>query len=295
MVTNDNEAQHGDATHVVMFSGGIGSWATARRVRREIGPRAELICLFADTKMEDEDLYRFLYEGVRNVAGRLVEVAEGRTPWEVFFDVRFLGNHRIDPCSRILKRQLLRKWLEDNCDPETTTVYLGIDWTEDHRFLRAKRYWEPWKVEAPLCHPPLVMKPQLLDALRADGIKPPRLYELGHPHNNCGGFCIKAGQAHFKLLLDTMPERYAYHEQKEQEIREYLDADVAILTDRSDGKAGAERRPLTMKEFRERIEAGRLDQCDLFEWGGCACFTPDEYTDEEMLETARLTAKLSKT
>jgi hypothetical protein len=274
--------------HVVMFSGGIGSWATARRVRRTIGPNAELVCLFADTLIEDPDLHRFLYEAARNVAGRLVEVSEGRDPWQVFFDVRFLGNHRIDPCSRILKRQLLRAWLEDNCDPEDTTVYLGIDWTEDHRFIKAQRYWDPWVVKAPLCEPPLVTKYDLHDALKADGIRPPRLYQLGFPHNNCGGFCIKAGQAHFKLLLDTLPDRYAYHEQKEQEIREYLDADVAILTDRSGGKAGAERRPLTLKEFRERLEAGREDQCDLFEWGGCACFTPDDYSEEETADAAAI-------
>jgi len=34
--------------HVVMFSGGIGSWATARRVADEHGPE-HLTLLFADT------------------------------------------------------------------------------------------------------------------------------------------------------------------------------------------------------------------------------------------------------
>ena len=75
----------------------------------------------------------------------------------------------------------------------------------------------------------------VLDWLKREGIEPPRLYKLGFPHNNCGGFCIKAGQAHFLHLMKTFPDRFAYHEAKEQEIRDYLGADVSILRDRRGG------------------------------------------------------------
>jgi len=254
--------------HVVMFSGGVGSWMTARRV---VESGAKPVLLFADTRMEDEDLYRFLVEAAEDVGGQLVKVAEGRTPWEVFFDVRFLGNSRIDPCSRILKRELCRKWIEDNCDPTDTIIYIGIDWTESHRFTKAEGYWHPWTVKAPLCDAPYLTKRQTLDEL--GDIKPPALYRLGFPHNNCGGFCVKAGQAHFALLLRTMPDRYAFHEAKEQEICEYLGKKVTILRDRR----GRETTPLSLKEFRERICAG--GQYDMYEWGGCACFTPDDYEE----------------
>ncbi len=64
-----------------------------------------------------------------------------------------------------------------------------------------------------------------------EGIAPPRLYAMGFPHNNCGGFCVKAGQAHFALLLRTMPERYAYHEAKENELRAELGWRQTILRD----------------------------------------------------------------
>ena len=255
--------------HVVMFSGGVGSWATARRLRDTVNPE-QLTLLFADTLMEDEDLYRFLDEAAADVGGDLVKVAEGRDPWKVFFDSRFLGNHRIDPCSRILKRDLLRKWLEENCDPAETVVYLGIDWSEEHRFTKAQKHWAPWDCRSPLCDPPYRMKQEFLDDLSFRGIRPPRLYEMGFPHNNCGGFCVKAGQAHFRLLLKTMPERYAYHEAKEQELREFLGKDVAILTDRSGGRSGAARRPMTLREFRER------EEFDGDDWGGCSCFMPEE-------------------
>jgi hypothetical protein len=250
--------------HVVMFSGGLGSWATATRVAERHGA-ADLTLLFADTLMEDEDLYRFIEASAANIGGNLVRIAEGRDPWQVFHDVRYLGNTRIDPCSRLLKREFLRRYLEANFDVADTTVYLGIDWTEAHRFKAAKPRWAPWRVEAPLCEKPYRMKQEFIRDLADAGIEVPRLYQLGHQHNNCGGFCVKQGQAGFANLLRTMPERYRYHEQKEQEMGEFLGKKVTILRDRSGGVT----KPISLREFRERLEGG--GQYDIFEWGGCNC------------------------
>lgn len=46
-------------TYVVSFSGGVSSWAAAKRLRETV-PASDMILLFADTKIEDEDTYRFL-------------------------------------------------------------------------------------------------------------------------------------------------------------------------------------------------------------------------------------------
>jgi hypothetical protein len=252
--------------NVVLFSGGAGSWAAAKRVAERHGTDG-LVLLFTDTKTEDEDLYRFITEAAANVGGELVTLSDGRDVWQVFFDVRYLGNTRIDPCSRILKRDLARQWVWDNCDPDETTIYLGIDWTEVHRYERAAPRWAPFKVEAPMCDKPYMDKAQVLDWLRAEGIQPPRLYEMGFPHNNCGGFCVKAGQASFRLLLERMPERYAYHEAKEQELRDHLGSNVAILKHRSGPDEG---KPLTLREFRERLER-QPALFDHYDYGGCGC------------------------
>lgn len=281
-----------------MFSGGAGSWATAKRVAERHGTD-ELTLLFADTLIEDEDLYRFVEQAAENVGAPLERIAEGRDPWEVFFDVRFLGNSQVDPCSRVLKRELLRHWLEDNCDPASTIVYLGISWDERHRYDGAIPRWAPWTVEAPMIEKPYLGKTEILQELERAGIKPPRLYELGFAHNNCGGFCVKGGQAQFERLLRTMPERYAYHERREQELREFLDADVAIIRDRGFperlaykgwARSDVERRagvgwvhrasgeklpnavPVTMRAFRERLEK-QPSLFDSTEWAGCGCGT----------------------
>lgn len=89
---------------------------------------------------------------------------------------------------------------------------------------------------------------------------------MGFPHNNCGGFCVKAGKSHFKLLLEQLPERYRYHEEQENNLRKLLNKDVTILREQKDGQ----QRRLPLAILRQRIEGG--DQVDKFDWGGCGCF-----------------------
>jgi len=136
-----------------MFSGGAASWMAARRVVEWHGT-TDLTLLFTDTMTEDEDLYRFLDEASANVGVPVTRLSDGRDIWQVFKDSRFLGNTRADPCSRILKRDLSRRWIEEHCDPATTVIYLGMDWTEIHRLDRARIAWHPWRVEGPLTEPP---------------------------------------------------------------------------------------------------------------------------------------------
>ena len=199
-------------------------------------------------------------------------MADGRDPWQVFFDRRFLGNTRVDLCSRILKRELLRDWLDRECEPGATTVYLGFDGDEAARMARAATYWAPWTVRAPLLEDPPMDKDDVRDLMRMVGLKEPRLYALGFKHNNCGGFCVKAGHEQFQLLLKHFPERFDAHARREQELRVFLGKDVAILRDRRGGRM----RPLTLVEFRRRALAN--EQLDCFGGSDCACFTPEPET-----------------
>jgi hypothetical protein len=257
-----------------MFSGGVGSWYAMRRLRDTVNPD-NLTLLFADTLIEDDDLYRFIGEAARDVVGDLVRVADGRTPWEVFEDTKFIGNSRVARCSHILKQDVCRKWLEANCEPARTTIYLGIGIWEKERFDRAAELWLPWICKAPLCDTddPRVFTDPFME-LERRGIRKPRLYGLGFPHNNCGGFCVKAGQVHFKRLLENMPERYRYHEEQEERLRGILGKDVSILRDRRGGTV----KPLTMRTLRLRIRQNGSEAIDEEDSNrGCSCFsTPRE-------------------
>lgn len=255
-------------THIIMLSGGVGSFFAAKRVIENIKkPKEKVVLLFADTFIEDEDLYRFLKD-IENYFNLYITVlSDGRTPWQLFFEKKFLGNSQVDLCSRILKRDLLRTYIRNNYKPEECVVYLGIDWTEEHRIIRAAKFNQPYIYKAPLCDKPLLQKEQLLDLLENEcKIRRPKLYCLGFKHNNCGGFCIKSGQAQFELLLRKLPERYKYHEDMEQKIIKHIGKKVTILRRR---KRNIMTYRISLKEFREHLESkGNFDKN---EWGGCGC------------------------
>jgi hypothetical protein len=252
--------------YVVMFSSGAGSWAAARLIVDAHGAD-NVTLLFTDTAMEDEDNYRFLNDAAADLGAELVQLRDGRDVWDVFKDSRMIGNTRLSVCSRILKQEPARAWLNANRDPETTTVVVGIDWSESHRMAAVIRSYAPYAVLGPLCDPPYRDRGAIFADLAARGIKRPRLYDMGFAHANCGGFCVRAGQGQFAQLLREMPDRYAWHEKKEQDMRDYLGKDVSILRDRRGGATV----PLTLRGLREQIETDE-SQIDLFDLGGCGCF-----------------------
>ena len=303
-------------THLIQFSGGLSSWAAAKRVAVRCGT-VNLKLLFTDTLAEDADLYRFLIQGAADVFGLrsgniysdaiealaqhamdvpperedtladrkaflatlrrdvtflipgLVWIAEGRTPWEVFFDERFLGNSRIDPCSKILKRQLADRWRREHCHPAATTVYLGFNYDEQHRMSGLLNRLDGWRVEFPMAERPHLDRIGLMGLCMDAGLTVPRLYFKGFKHNNCGGRCVKAGHAAWARTLGQLPELYAYDERQEQRFRDAIAPNATILTDRSGGTG---KRSLTLKQFRSRASAGLFDPTD---FGACSCFEVD--------------------
>ncbi len=252
---------------LVMFSSGISSWAAAKRYAEEKGT-AGMVLLFADTGIEDEDNYRFLHEAAANIGAPMEIIADGRTPWEVFEDERMIGNARFDPCSKHLKRKLLDRWRDANCRPGADII-LGIAWDEEHRIRRVRERCAPWNYIAPLCEKPWLSKRDCLAWAKREGIEPPRMYEMGFAHANCGGFCVKAGQATFRQLLKHFPDRYRDHEEREAALMEKLGGKWGVMRDRRGGEA----KPMTMRQFRERIEANENDH-DQFDFGGCGCALP---------------------
>lgn len=254
---------------IVQYSGGAASFIAATLAVEEFG-RENVVLLFADTLIEDEDLYRFNRDVEAHLGIAITRLCEGRTPWEVFFSERMMGNSQADHCSRILKREVLDRWRETNTDAASAVVFLGMDANEAHRLTGVQERLAPWVVRSPLIERGL-WKEQVLAMVEAAGLRLPRLYDMGFPHNNCGGFCIKAGHGHYKLLLEKLPARYAEHELKEAAFRRFTGKDVAILRDRR----GDETKPLTLRALRERLTSAP-HTVDAFDLGGCSCMTPPE-------------------
>lgn len=251
---------------IVSFSGGIGSFVASHLLKQE-NPEANILLLFCDTLIEDEDLYRFLDEGATALNLPLQKIADGRTPWEVFRDVRFQGNSRTAPCSKILKNELFRAYLKRLA--YKPIVVLGIDYQESERLERAQKKFPEHQLIAPLCQPPFISYDDRLSIIRNYGIQLPRLYEMGFPHNNCGGFCVRSGLAQFALLKEQFPERFNWHkEQQNQLMKDVPSANRPFLRKRKNGKLIY----MTLEEF----EKYQLDESETCDFGGCGCFIDED-------------------
>lgn len=206
--------------HIVSFSGGVGSYCAARRVIAEHG-KDDTVLVFCDTLIEDEDLYRFIDDAVAVLGCEYIRLADGRTPWELFRDRGFISNSRIAHCSQYLKSMVFYRYLAQNYGKNDCIVYLGIDWNESHRLQTARKRRPSWTIEAPLTEPPYLDKQGMLKILKDDGIKIPRLYNYGFPHNNCSGGCVRAGLAQWRLLYKSFPEKYEYFAERESYWKQF--------------------------------------------------------------------------
>lgn len=293
--------------HIVFYSGGIGSYAAAKRIIERKGKEKTLL-LYTDTLIEDQDLYRFMIESAFSLYGvdipkslkflidipeipeasdlenrkqwiadiktqllplvsNFIWIEDGRTPWQVFENSRWLGNSRLAQCSHKLKQQVARQWVEQ-FDPDQCTLYLGIDFTEQHRSPAIERNWDPYVVVQPMMWRPFLYKQDIIEDLRQSGINPPRLYAMGFSHNNCGGCCVKGGQAHWVNTLKQFPERFKEVEEFEIHMGEMLGKDVSILKKMEKRVV----RNLKLSELRVMNEK-EYDRDDI---GGCGCFSDVE-------------------
>jgi hypothetical protein len=254
----------GNKKHVVSFSGGMGSFAEAKSCVDKYG-KDNVLLLFADTKMEDEDLYRFMFETVAFLDCDLMVLTDGRTPFEVFKDVKHMGNSRIDPCSKLLKREPLNKWFTQTYKPEEAEMHLGIDFSEHHRLTGVQERMIPYVYRSTLVEEGKIIPKDYSEQF---GIKRPRLYDWKLGHNNCGGFCVKAGLGHYKALYEANPDRYKEFEVKEAEVYATIGKQYPFLKKQIKG----ERRFITLKEYREEfLETNTVTPDEAIEFGGCGC------------------------
>jgi len=278
--------------YIVNCSTGLASTEALERTIDQKG-KENTIPVFADVKGhsteehagEDEDSYRFMADTERYFGIEIVRIVEGRDIWQVMFDERAItlpvGKTRVAKCSIKLKREPIDAWIAERFTPDECIQVTGLGWKERGRikdFTAAKAPYQTWH---PLNEAPYVDNCNIEAKWLARGIKAPRLYEAGFSHGNCGGFCVKAGQAHFARLYFTNRLRYLYHAAKEAKFRAEINPKATILRDRRGGKVV----PMTLYEFAERLERGEAYDKD--DWGGCGCFaqTPQLRMDDLLLET----------
>jgi len=147
--------------YVVSVSGGLSSVEALERCLNKFGSEkvhavfADVGTVIEDGKVvcgEDEDLIRFLSEVESYLGVHINRVKHHKYSniWDCFFGERFMGNTRIDTCSKFLKREVLDNWIKDN-HADAVRV-LGFSWMEKSRADKFLSYFP--NAHFPLCLPP---------------------------------------------------------------------------------------------------------------------------------------------
>lgn len=230
--------------HIIFFSGGKSSFSVADYVKTNF-PNDNIVLYFTDTKWESDDLYRFIYQASDRLQLPLLTHSAGLNPIELMFEKKLVFNSMIGDCSKILKMKVAKDFIRKGIVPpienwrnrqylkaenftQDAILYFGIGFEEMHREGAIRKNWQPYRVEMPLID-------NMIDndeVLKRYNLRQPILYDLGFSHNNCNARCVKAGQGHYKNLLEKMPDTFNEIMLQEHYIKLYVSA-YRYITDKS--------------------------------------------------------------
>jgi 3'-phosphoadenosine 5'-phosphosulfate sulfotransferase (PAPS reductase)/FAD synthetase len=188
---------------IVNYSMGICSAHIACRLKDD---GQDPICLFSDTKREDEDTYRFGYEVARRWGLTITDASDGRDLWDVFRSWKMIPARQVAGCSRQMKIEPSQKFLA--AFEGAARVAYGYDRTEEDRAERTRARWAfpnllvwfpliEWEVD----------KAQCFGYFARHGVEPPRVYQH-FQHANCLP-CKNFMRKDWEALAYHYPEKFA--------------------------------------------------------------------------------------
>lgn len=220
--------------HIVSLSSGISSAIAALIVIKKYG-KDNVILLFADTQIEDDDNYRFLEDISKHLDKKIIKISTGINPYELFTANNLVPFNAIAPCTFNLKIKIIQNYIKVLQKSYKIILHIGMNKKDKGRYLAPIKNWS--KIDVKVEYPLLKKENKHLDDNKTIldlGIKIPRMYELGYKHSNCGGLCVKQGAKDFRLTLKHFPERFDKLIEWENEISKTNNR--TILTRTIDGK-----------------------------------------------------------
>lgn len=236
-------------------------WRLFDAVEQKLGIQVKYIAYHPESK------FQIINKADRNNREKLF------TPFDIFVQQGFIGNSRNDPCSRMLKREVVFNYVKQNYASDQCVIAVGIHYDEFERSVAISENWQDkgYEVIFPALDRSSPSKDEQNRLMREWYGVEIDLYQHGFEHNNCGGACVKAGQRQWAMLWVHYPEVYQEWEELEQkwnitwgEIR----GEHTILRLQRKG----ERQYISLKDFRETIleparKMGGATQLDRFIFG----------------------------
>lgn len=185
----------------VNYSMGVCSAYIACRLADE---GEEPICVFSDTKREDQDTYRFGYEVANRWQLKLIDASDGRDLWDYFKQQKMIPARQLAACSITLKVKPSQKFYES---AEPGRIAYGYDLGEEDRAERTANRWT-LKNHTPI-FPMIewqVSKSEAMGYFLKHGIAIPRMY-AHFPNANCMP-CKNYQRRDWEALRHFYPEKF---------------------------------------------------------------------------------------
>lgn len=172
--------------------------------------------IYTHVSNQHPDSLRFLQD-CEKILGRKIEILmseEYESVDEVILKARYINGPFGAACTRILKRDVRRRWEIDH--PGRHTYIWGYDVTEKKRAARTALAMPDFDHEFPLIEHGLTKEEchGMADNL---GLKRPAMYDMGYPNNNCIG-CVKGGAGYWNKIRKDFPEVFERRSAEERLI-----------------------------------------------------------------------------
>ena len=172
--------------------------------------------IYTHVTNQHEDSLRFL-EDCERLLGREIEVIQSEeyeSVDDVILKARYINGPMGAACTRLLKRDVRRKWEIEH--PGRHTYVWGYDVSEKHRAARTAMAMPEYDHEFPLIENNLT-KEECHGMAYNLGLKRPFMYDLGYPNNNCIG-CVKGGMGYWNKIRKDFPEVFKRRAEEERII-----------------------------------------------------------------------------
>ena len=173
--------------------------------------------IYIDVEDQHPDSMRFIKDCEKAI-GKPVTILRSmyyRNVEQVCKSVRYVNGPTGAPCTRLLKKQVRKRWELDHMTDDLTYVW-GMDCNEVRRSERLKQNFPQVQHEFPLIDRNLT-KEDAHGMLRKMGIKRPAMYDMGYNNNNCVG-CVKGGAGYWNKIRVDFPEVFRGRAEMEREI-----------------------------------------------------------------------------
>jgi len=216
---------------IAWWSGGITS-AVACKICIDLYGIENVRLIFIDTKNEDEDTIRFMYDCEKWYGAKIETITS--MDFDCIQDVwrkhKSLNVANGAICSNVLKRKVRELWQKTN---EYDYQAFGFEMSEYKRAIALS-------ANHPLAKPiyPLMLhgysKNDCIRIVKEAGLEIPRVYNYGYKNNNCFKTgCVQGGIGYWQKLRDEYPDKFNAMAEMEHELTALKGSPVTMLKDQS--------------------------------------------------------------